>query len=62
LEGCYYDKVTILPELVGLNAYEVYLKLFEKDPQKCTKCNQGKLYPISAKAPVPSRSALLNAL
>jgi hypothetical protein len=48
------DKVTLLPELVGLNAYEVYRQLFEKDPQKCTKCKQGKLYPISAKQPVPT--------
>ncbi len=32
LEGCYYNKVTILPELVGLNAYEVYRQLIEKDP------------------------------
>jgi hypothetical protein len=48
------DKVTLLPELVGLNAYEVYRQLFEKDPQKCTKCKHGKLYPMAAKAPVPT--------
>ena len=48
------DKVTLLPELVGLNAYEIYRQLFEKDPQKCTKCKHGKLYPISAKEPVPT--------
>lgn len=48
------DKVTLLPELVGLNAYEVYRQLFEKDPQKCTKCKHGKLYPTAAKAPVPT--------
>jgi hypothetical protein len=48
------DKVTLLPELVGLNAYEVYRQLFEKDPQKCTKCKYGKLYPTSTKAPVPT--------
>ena len=48
------DKVTLLPELVGLNAYEIYRQLFEKDPQKCTKCKHGKLYPISAKQPVPT--------
>ncbi|MFM7636860.1 MAG: hypothetical protein ACKO5W_03230 [Crocinitomicaceae bacterium] len=47
------DKVTLLPELVGLNAYEVYRQLFEKDPQKCIKCKCGMHYPTSAKASVP---------
>lgn len=48
------DKATLLPELVGLNAYEVYRRLFDKDPQKCSKCNHGKLLPVVHKKPVPT--------
>ena len=35
------DKVAFLPELVGLNGYEVYRYLTQKDPLKCTKCKKG---------------------
>jgi hypothetical protein len=48
------EKNTLLPELVGLNAYEVYRQLFEKDPQKCSKCKSGKLNPLIIKKPVPT--------
>lgn len=48
------DKATLLPELVGLNAYEVYRRLFDKDPQKCSKCYHGKLLPVVHKKPVPT--------
>lgn len=48
------EKTTLLPELVGLNAYEVYRQLFEKDPQKCSKCKRGNLHPISIKKLVPT--------
>ena len=48
------NKTTPLPELVGLNAYEIYRQLFKKDPQKCSKCDDGKLYSIIIKTPVPT--------
>jgi len=37
------DKTTFLPELVGLNGYEVYRHLVKSDPLKCTKCKKGKM-------------------
>lgn len=37
------DKATFLPELVGLNGYEVYRHLTRKDPLKCVKCNNGRM-------------------
>jgi hypothetical protein len=48
------EKITLLPELIGLNAYEVYRQLFEKDPQKCSKCKNGNLHPISINKLVPT--------
>jgi hypothetical protein len=48
------EKTTLIPELVGLNAYEVYRQLFEKDPQKCSKCKSGRLHPITLKKLVPT--------
>jgi len=35
------DQITFLPQLVGLNALEVYRQITQKDPQKCTKCKKG---------------------
>lgn len=48
------NKTTQLPELIGLNAYEVYRQLFNKDPQICSKCKKGKLIPIPIKSKSPS--------
>ena len=48
------DSERILPVLIGLNAYEVYRQLFNKDPQICSKCKKGKLIPIPIKSKSPS--------
>ena len=37
------NKDTFLPELIGLNGYEVYRKLTNEDPHKCKKCKKGKM-------------------
>lgn len=37
------DKLTFIPELVGLNGYEVYRRLTKTDPLKCSKCKKGKM-------------------
>lgn len=37
------DKITFIPQLVGLNGYEVYRSLTRSDPFKCTKCKKGKM-------------------
>jgi len=42
-------KVTYLPRLVGLNAFEIIEILTNKDPFCCPKCKTGKLIPILAK-------------
>jgi hypothetical protein len=39
------DKVTLLPELVGLNAYEIYRQLFEKDPPNANTENSIQYQP-----------------
>jgi len=48
------NKTTQLPELIGLNADEVYRQLFNKDPHICSKCKKGKLNQIPVKSKSPS--------
>lgn len=48
------DKEIIVPKLIGINAYEVYRLLFNKDPLKCNKCSKGDFILLSEKAPVPT--------
>lgn len=48
------DKVTFLPELVGLNGYEVYRYLTKKDPLKCSKCKKGLMANIKSVNKAPS--------
>jgi hypothetical protein len=42
-------KVTYLPRLVGLNAFEALEILMNKNPFCCPKCKKGTLIPIAAK-------------
>ena len=37
------DKLTFIPQLVGLNGYEVYRSLTKTDPLKCNKCKKGRM-------------------
>lgn len=48
------DKVTFLPELVGLNGYEVYRYLTKKDPLKCSRCKKGLMANVKSVNKAPS--------
>lgn len=48
------EKEVFIPQLVGLNALEVYRHLFKKDPICCPKCKKGKLIPIAKNSIAPS--------
>jgi hypothetical protein len=47
-------KETFLPQLVGLNAMEVYRLLFKKDPICCPKCKKGRLIAVAKIIIAPS--------
>lgn len=48
------DKITFLPELLGLNGYEVYRYLFKKDPLLCPNCIKGLLIHLQPIKKAPS--------
>ena len=48
------DKITFIPQLVGLNGYEVYRSLSKIDPFKCTKCKNGRMQTKKALVKAPS--------
>lgn len=48
------NQETFLPQLVGLNAIEVYRYLFKKDPLCCSKCNKGVMTSVCKQKHAPS--------